>query len=158
MWTSSWHDPYLDPSEAEQLGAHLVSLPELAALSDVVTLHAPNLPETRHLINAEIFQRMRPGTVFINTARGAIVDTDALTAAVAEHRIRAVLDVTDPEPLPPQHPLWDLPGVVLTPHVAGSLGTEVRRLGVHAVSETARALAGHALRTPVDAAMLNRSA
>ena len=87
---------------------------------------------------------MRPGAVLINTARGAVVDQDALTDAV-----RAVLDVTDPEIMPPEHPLWDCDNFLITPHLAGSQGNEWGRLAEHAVAETARWASGARLLHPV---------
>jgi phosphoglycerate dehydrogenase-like enzyme len=142
-------DPYLSQADADALGAGLVDLDTLVATSDVVSLHAPDLPETRHLIDARRLAAMRPGATLVNTARGALVDTEALTEAVVAGRVRAVLDVTDPEPLPPDSPLWDHPAVLLTPHVAGSLGTELTRLGDVAVAEVERLAAGRPPLHPV---------
>jgi len=142
-------DPTLDPAGAADLEPHgqveLVELDELLRRCDVVTLHAPALPETHHLIDDRRLGLMRDGAVLVNTARGGIVDTDALTRHCATARIDAVLDVTDPEPLPPDHPLLSLPNVLVTPHVAGAMGTEVRRLGEFAVSEIERLAAGRSL-------------
>ena len=148
------HDPYLPAAEAVALGAAPVDLDELVARSDVVTLHAPALPETRHLIDRRRLALMRPGATLINTARGALVDTSALVVALAEGRVRAVLDVTDPDPLPVDSPLFDLPNVQLTPHIAGSLGVELRRMARSAVAEVARYAAGQPFRHPVTEADL----
>ena len=115
-----------------------VELDELLATSDIVSLHAPALPETRNMIGRDELARMARGVWLINTARGALVDTAALEDATRDGRINAFLDVTDPEPLPPDSPLWDLPNVVITPHIAGSQGNEVRRLGRQAVTEVER--------------------
>lgn len=93
----------------------LVDLETLLVSSDIVTLHAPLLPETRHLIDARRLDLLRDGAVLVNTARGALVDTDALTRHCTTGRIDAVLDVTDPEPLPTTHPLRHLPNVWITP-------------------------------------------
>jgi phosphoglycerate dehydrogenase-like enzyme len=92
---------------------------------------------------------MSPGSVLINTARGAIVDHDALADAVRDGGLRAILDVTEPEPLPADHPLRKLPGVILTPHVAGSLGSELRRLGQSVTTELELFAAGQPPRSPV---------
>ena len=103
-------------------GVHPLS--ELAALlpeADVVVILLPLTAETRRLVDARFLSAMRPGALLINPARGAIVDTEALTGAVLAGRLRAALDVTDPEPLPDGHPLWSAPGVLITPHVAGSV-------------------------------------
>ncbi|GAA3009687.1 2-hydroxyacid dehydrogenase [Actinokineospora diospyrosa] len=101
-------------------------LPELLPHHDVVALMVPMTPKTRHLANADFLSRMPDGAVLVNAARGPVVDTDALVRELSAGRIRAALDVTDPEPLPPGHPLWTAPGLLLTPHVAGSC------TGVHA--------------------------
>ncbi|MFD2025180.1 hydroxyacid dehydrogenase [Promicromonospora aerolata] len=143
------HDPYVDDAGAQELGARRVDLDEIFRASDVVTLHAPDLPETRHLADARRIALMRPGSVLVNTARGRLVDTDALTEAVVSGRVRAVLDVTEPEVLPAGSPLYDHPGVVLTPHVAGSIGGELRRLGDAAVDEVESWLRTGRFRTPV---------
>ena len=131
-------DPSLDAERASALGAELVSLPELLTRSQVVTIHAPALPETFRMIGRDELALMADGATLINTARGSLVDTDALVAELATDRLRAVLDVTDPEPLPPGHPLFSLPGATLTPHIAGSIGNELRRLGHHVVAEVER--------------------
>jgi phosphoglycerate dehydrogenase-like enzyme len=96
--------------------------------------------------------------VLINTARGALVDHDALTAELRSGRIGAVLDVTEPEPLPPESPLFSLPNVVLTPHIAGALGNEAVRLGDAAIAELSRYAAGLPFAHPLRAADLDRVA
>jgi phosphoglycerate dehydrogenase-like enzyme len=95
-------------------------LPELLPLADVVIVIMPQTPTTTKLINADFLARMKDGAVLVNVARGAIVDTDALLAEVTTGRISAALDVTDPEPLPSDHPLWTASGVLISPHVGGS--------------------------------------
>ncbi|MFI7320087.1 hydroxyacid dehydrogenase [Streptomyces venezuelae] len=144
------HDPYVTADDAAGLGAEPVSLSELFARSDTVSVHTPLLPATRGLVGRELLGAMRPDAVLINTARGAIVDQDALTEAVTGGRIRAVLDVTDPDVLPPDHPLWSAENVLLTPHVAGSQGNEWRRLADTAVAEVRRWAAGGGFAHPVD--------
>lgn len=151
-------DPYLDGADAAALGAVGVSLAELVSRSDIVTLHAPALPETRHMIGTAQLAAMRDGAVLINTARGMLIDTEALTAELASGRIEAVLDVTDPEPLPPDSPLYGLPNVQLTPHIAGAMGNEVPRLLEQAVSEIERLAEGLPLAHPVSTADLERIA
>jgi phosphoglycerate dehydrogenase-like enzyme len=132
------YDPYVTADEATTLGVTKLPLDELCAASDVLSIHAPDLPSTRHMIGAAQLASLRDGATVINTARGALLDHDALLAEVSAGRLSAVLDVTDPEPLPEGHPLWALPNVFITPHVAGSLGTELRRLVDHAVDEIDR--------------------
>jgi phosphoglycerate dehydrogenase-like enzyme len=95
-------------------------LPDLLPEADVVVLLIPLTDETRKLVNAEFLGRMKDGALLVNVARGAIVDTEALLAEVQTARLRAALDVTDPEPLPTDHPLWRAPGVLITPHVGGA--------------------------------------
>lgn len=151
-------DPYLSEADATALGASLTGLDELVAGSDIVTLHAPALPETARMIDRDRLAALADGAVLINTARGALVDTDALTAELASGRISAVLDVTDPEPLPPDSPLYELPNVQLTPHIAGSVGNEVPRLLEYAIAEIERLAAGLPLRFPVLAGDLPRMA
>ncbi|MGC4946069.1 hydroxyacid dehydrogenase [Streptomyces sp. DT224] len=151
-------DPYLDPAQARELGAELMPLDELMATADTVTLHAPLLPGTRRMINARRLGLMKNGAVLINTARGALVDTDALVAACADGRIDAVLDVVEPEPLPGDHPLFALPNVFVTPHIAGALGSELRLLGEFAVREAERWAAGEPLAGQVHADDLERIA
>jgi phosphoglycerate dehydrogenase-like enzyme len=143
------HDPYLTDS---------VDLDELLATSDVVSLHAPALPETRHLIDARRLALLEDGATLINTARGALIDQEALTRELVSGRIHAVIDVTEPEVLPGDSPLYDLPNVVLTPHIAGALGTEVQRLGASALAEVERYARGEPFAHPVTRADLGRVA
>jgi phosphoglycerate dehydrogenase-like enzyme len=143
-------DPSIDDAAAEQLGVRLVDLPTLVGSADVVSLHAPLLPETRHLLDATLLASIRDGAVLVNTARGGLVDHDALLAELTTGRFRAVLDVTDPEPPAPTSPLWDLDNVVLTPHVAGSRGLELRRIGAEAAGEVERYARREPLRYAVD--------
>ncbi|BCJ64087.1 hydroxyacid dehydrogenase [Polymorphospora rubra] len=131
-------DPYADPATVGAAGATLVELDELLRASDVVSLHAPSLPATRHLLDRRRLALMPDGATLINTARGALVDTAALTDECAAGRLSALLDVTDPEPLPTDSPLWLMPNVFITPHVAGSLDGEVRRLADAAIEELER--------------------
>lgn len=135
-------DPVADPAAVRAAGAEPVALAEALPQADVLSLHAPALPETRHLIGAAELAALPPGAVLINTARGALVDTAALEAACQDGRLHAILDVTDPEPLPAGSPLYDLPNVVITPHIAGSLGSETRRMAAAALTELERYAAG----------------
>lgn len=143
------HDPHLADDDPVLARATAVSLDELCRRSSIVSVHAPLLPETAGMVGGRQFGLMSPGSALINTARGAIVDHDALVRAVRTKGVRAVLDVTAPEPLPAGHPLRTLPGVILTPHVAGSLGNELGRLGESAVRELELFAAGRPPRSPV---------
>ncbi|HVM10598.1 MAG TPA: hydroxyacid dehydrogenase [Acidimicrobiales bacterium] len=151
-------DPYLDERAASEIGVRKVELDELVATSDVVSIHAPDLPETRHLVGAAQLAAMKDGAVLINTARGALVDTEALEAELATGRISAVLDVTDPEPLPRTSRLYDLPNVFLTPHVAGSQGSELARLADLALDEIERYVRGEPPLHPITREALARIA
>lgn len=151
-------DPYADPATVAAAGGKLVGLDRLLSESDIVSIHAPALPQTRHMIGAPQLALLRDNATLINTARGSLVDTAALEAACSNGRIHAILDVTDPEPLPAGSVLYDLPNVVLTPHIAGSLGTETRRMSDTALDELERYLAGKDLLAEVSAEDLSVSA
>ena len=142
-------DPYLDAAQAESLGVRLLELDDLLATSDIVSLHAPDLPSTRHLLDRRRLALIPDGGWFINTARGRVVDEAALTEELIGGRISAMLDVTEVEPLPADSPLYRLPNVFLTPHIAGSQGNELARLGAAAVTELERYSAGLAPLHPV---------
>jgi len=102
-------------------GVHATDdLPRLLPDVDVVIVIVPATPSTRHLVDADFLAAMKPGALLVNVARGSIVDTDALLEALHTGRVRAALDVTDPEPLPAGHPLWHAPGLLLSPHTGGS--------------------------------------
>ncbi|MEU8468138.1 hydroxyacid dehydrogenase [Streptomyces sp. NPDC029006] len=151
-------DPYVDAAEAGRLGVPLLPLDELLRTCDIVTLHAPETAETRHLIGARELALMPTGAVLINTARGALVDHEALVGELRAGRLRAVLDVTDPEPLPAGSALYDLPNAFVTPHLAGSQGNEVARLGRTVAEEAERLVSGAGLLHAVDRAALERTA
>ncbi|MFD5285332.1 hydroxyacid dehydrogenase [Streptomyces rubrogriseus] len=143
------HDPYVSDAEAAELGVGNVGLRELFARCDTVSVHTPLLPTTRGLVSRPLIEAMPADAVLINTSRGAVIDQDALTDAVLAGRIRAVLDVTDPEALPPEHPLWDCEHALITPHLAGSEGNEWRRLADLALAETTRWASGTGFLHPV---------
>jgi phosphoglycerate dehydrogenase-like enzyme len=156
--TVSLTDPYVDEAGALELGVSPLPLDELLRTSEIVTVHAPETPETRHLIGRRELALMPDGAVLINTARGSLVDTDALVDELRAGRLSAVLDVTDPEPLPADHPLHDLPGAFITPHLAGSQGNELARLGLAVVTEAERVAAGGGVAYPVALEGLERGA
>ncbi len=109
-------------------GVHSVEeLPALLPSADVVVLIVPLTAATRGMVGADFLGRMKDGALLVNAARGPVVRTEALVAELASGRLRAALDVTEPEPLPADHPLWDVPGLLLTPHVAGSVAGLHRR-------------------------------
>jgi phosphoglycerate dehydrogenase-like enzyme len=138
----SLYDPYVDPAGAAALGAEPLGLEDLLRTSDIVSLHAPDIPETYRMLDRAGLALIRDGGWLINTSRGALVDPDALADELRSGRLNAVLDVTEPEPLPAGDPLYDLPNVFLTPHIAGSLGNELERLGRTVVEELEHLAAG----------------
>ncbi len=135
----------MSEADAARLGAEPTDLDGLCRASDIVTVHAPELPETVGMLSARRLALIPDGGTVVNTARGSLIDTDALTRECATGRLDAFLDVTDPEPLPVGHPLLALPNVLVTPHIAGAQGSEARRLGAYAVDEAARYLRGEPL-------------
>jgi phosphoglycerate dehydrogenase-like enzyme len=142
VWLS---DPYVDSGAAEALGVKLVELDELLSTCDVVSLHAPALPGTHHLVDRRRLALLRNGSTLINTGRGSLVDAEALEAELGSGRISAVIDTTEPEVLPASSPLYELPNVLLTPHIAGSLGDETWRMVELALDEIERFVSNKAL-------------
>ena len=140
------YDPFLDAAGAQALGVRRTDLDELLRTSDVVSLHAPAVPETHHLLDRRRLALLRDGATLINTARGWLVDGTALTDELVSGRIDAVIDTTEPEVLPDDSPLYDLPNVFLTPHVAGAMGTETQRMTALALDEIERFMHGEPFR------------
>jgi phosphoglycerate dehydrogenase-like enzyme len=125
-------------------------LPELLPHADVVVLLVPVTPETVGLADAAFLAAMADDALLVNAARGVVVDTDALVAELGTGRIRAALDVTEPEPLPQGHPLWEAPGLLLTPHVGGAVPNTNERAAAAVTEQVARILAGKPLVNVVD--------
>ena len=133
------HDPHLDAAPV----GRLVDLEQIWSSADIVSLHAPATPATRHLVNAASLAAMRPGVVVVNCARGALVDHDALLAALTSgHVAGAALDVTDPEPLPADHPLLHRDDVLVTPHVASGTTAGAERVVHQALAQALAWLRG----------------
>jgi phosphoglycerate dehydrogenase-like enzyme len=133
-------------------GVHGVD--ELAGLlpaADVVVNVLPATPQTERLLDARMLRAMRPGALLVNGGRGLTVDTDALLEALRDGRVRAVLDVVEPEPLPAEHPLWDAPNLILTPHSAGDTPGAERAAWRLAGDQLRRYAAGEPLRNVVTA-------
>ncbi|MGW9270734.1 NAD(P)-dependent oxidoreductase [Microbacterium sp. NPDC055599] len=151
-------DPFADAAEVRAAGAELVPLATLLPRVDVLSLHAPALPATRGMIGRAQLAALRDGTTIINTARGALLDHDALADECTDGRLDAVLDVTEPEPLPVDSRLLQLPNVAVTPHLAGSLGSETRRLADAALDELEAWIAGAPPLHPVRPADLEHGA
>lgn len=145
------YDPYLSQAQADELGVTLTELGELLAEADAITLHIPLTEQTQHFINQERLGQMKPTAVLVNTARGGLVDPDALVAALQAGKLRAAaLDVFEEEPLPEDSPLRASENLLLTPHIAWYSERAVERLQQLAAEEAARALLGQPLRCPVE--------
>jgi phosphoglycerate dehydrogenase-like enzyme len=121
------------------------ALPGLLPVADVVVDLLPLKEDTRHFVDAKFLARMKPGALFVNAGRGGTVDTNALLEALRSGTIRAALDVTDPEPLPSDHPLWLAPNVLITPHIAGDVAREESRAYRFAGEQIRRYAAGEPL-------------
>ncbi|MFN8445279.1 MAG: hydroxyacid dehydrogenase [Caldilineaceae bacterium] len=144
------YDPFMTPEQAAALNVELTTLEVLFQRADVITCHTPWLPETEGMLNGRLFRLMKPGANFINTARGAVVNEPELIEVLGERPdLFAVLDVTWPEPPVLGSPLYTLPNVILTPHVAGTMNDECRRMGRMMVEELERWLAGQPLQHQV---------
>jgi len=123
----------------------MTDLPDLLPHADVVVLVVPVTPETTGMVDAAFLASMRDGALLVNAARGVVVDTDALLAELSSGRLRAALDVTDPEPLPAGHPLWSAPGLLLTPHVGGAVPGTNARAAAAVTEQLGRILVGEEL-------------
>lgn len=139
------YDPYLSADEAATLEVEKVSLEALFQQSDIVSIHAPITPETRHQVGARELELLRDGALFINCGRSWTVDQDALLAKLREGKIWAALDVFDEEPLPIDHPFRSLPNTLLTPHRAGHTTDSEHRQGAVIVDEIERFFTGQEL-------------
>jgi D-3-phosphoglycerate dehydrogenase len=150
-------DPYISPEVFQDYGATPLPLDDLLQQSDIVSLHCPLTPETRGLIGERALSLMKPSAVLVNTARGPVVDIPAVIAALQECRIAgAALDVTDPEPLPEDSPLYRLPNVILTPHAAYYSERSVEIVRRETLFEALRVLRGQRPRTVANPAVLSR--
>ncbi len=139
-------DPLVTQEEVEQSGCMPVTFDRLVRNADVITLHCPSTPTTRGMIDRETLEKVKPGALFINVARGDLVDTVALINALQSGRLGgAGLDVCDPEPIPTDSPLLTMDQVILTPHVASASVPAVAKLRTSAAETAARALRGESL-------------
>ena len=134
-------------ARTDELGAihDMASLPTLLPQAEIVSIIVPLTPETTHLVDAEFLAQMQDGALLVNTARGRIVDTDALLVELRNGRLRAALDVTDPEPLPEGHALWSAPNTIITPHIGGDTSAFLPRGRRLVVDQVARWRAGERL-------------
>ena len=152
------YDPYLSPENAKTLGVEKKSLEEIFSTCDYISNCAPSTPATKGMITKKLIQMIRDDAVFINAARGAIVDEPALIEELKTGRFLAMIDVTDPEPPLADNPLRNLPNVILTPHVAGAVTRNVMRNGAFAIREIMNFAAGKPLVYPVDISSLDKIA
>jgi D-3-phosphoglycerate dehydrogenase / 2-oxoglutarate reductase len=151
------HDPYIPRDLIRELGAEPISLADLASTSDIVSIHCPLTSETRGLVDRSLIAQMKPTAVLVNTARGKIVDLEALADALAAGRLAgAALDVVDPEPLPLESPLYQLPNVILTPHAAYYSERSVELVREEAIDSVLRVLRGELPRTVANPAVIDR--
>ncbi len=151
------YDPYISPEKAATLGVDLVDLETIFRASDFVTINCPLTPETRGLVNRKRIALMKPTAYLINTARGPIVDQDALVEALQTGRIAgAGLDVFDPEPLPADHPLTRMDNVILSPHSLAWTDELYALNGRHACESVLAVLRGEAPKYPVNREVLER--
>jgi D-3-phosphoglycerate dehydrogenase len=145
------YDPFVPKEKAAELGVELMELDALLATSDYVSVHAPLTPETKHLIGADAFKKMKPTALLVNTARGPLVDTDALAVALDNGEIGgAALDVVPVEPLPADSPLLNRDNLILTPHTAFYSVDALLDLQTKAAQDVARVLAGERPVYPVN--------
>ncbi len=139
------YDPYLTEQDARRLDVRKVDLPELMSTSDVISLHAPILPETREMIDGPLLRSIKDDAVFVNNARAWLVDSAALIEELKKERFDAALDVFDEEPLPDDSPFRGLERTSLTPHLAGNSAEARSRLIGSAVDELERFVLGESL-------------
>lgn len=148
----SAYDPALSDDEIRQKGATPMTLNDLLETSDAVSLHVPLLPQTRHLIGDSAFKTMKQGAVIINTARGGIIDEEALLRSLNEsHLGGAALDVTETEPLPAGHPFYGRSDVIITPHIGGQTQESLLRVAMDAAECVCQALRGEIPASTVNA-------
>ncbi|MGR3663029.1 MAG: hydroxyacid dehydrogenase [Paracoccaceae bacterium] len=150
------YDPFFSRQHAAALGAEKTSLEDLLRRSDIVSLHAPITEETKGMIDDAALSLIRDGATLINTARGVLIDEPALIKHLETGRISAILDVTHPEPPVPNSPLYTLPNVLLTPHIAGPIGSERQRMFDAIVNDIERFTSGKPLLGQVDFEAISR--
>lgn len=151
------YDPYIDDTECMKLGVTKVSLEELLKQSDIISIHAPSVPETDNLINRETLSLMKKDAGIINTARGSIVNEKDLYEHMASGNLRfACLDVTNPEPPAADNPLRRLPNIILLPHIAGVINNGLGRIGRHVIQELQRFMNGEKMENEIFESMMFR--
>ncbi|TYP76567.1 hydroxyacid dehydrogenase [Paenibacillus methanolicus] len=151
-------DPFVSDEEIGAMGAVKADLDTLLLSSDVVSIHAPSIPETDRMMNARTLGLMKDDAILINTARGSLIDENALVAELRKGRLWACLDVTHPEPPDAGHPFRSLPNVTLLPHIAGAENNGLQRIGAYIADEVERYAGGTPLQGEVDVSQLYRLA
>lgn len=152
------YDKYATPQEARDLGVELVSLQELFSRADAISIHTPLLAETRGIIDGKLLAAMQPNATLINTSRGAIInEPELLQVARKRPDVQFILDVTDPEPPIPGSEIFNLPNIVLTPHIAGSQDRECARMGRLMIAEFQRHQRGEPLQFEITAQTARKS-
>jgi phosphoglycerate dehydrogenase-like enzyme len=149
---------YASEEELERHGARRQSLEWIMSNCDIVSIHKADIPKNRNLINRDNLELMKKGSRLINTARGRIINEADLVEKLEKGDITAYLDVTHPEPPEAGHPFYSLPNCILTPHVAGSIGSEVQRMGDFCVRELRNWMQGEPLENPIDMGSLGERA
>lgn len=153
------YDPFITDEKAAQWGCRKASFEEILEKADIISIHAPSIPETYHMFNAKTLAKMKKDAVLINTARGSIIDEQALYEYMKAGNLKyACLDVFDPEPPAADHPLRTLPNVIMTPHLAGLASNGLKKIGQHVCEELERFLAGEKLLAEVTKDMLAKMA
>lgn len=149
------YDPFVPAEKIEKLGAQKVDLETIFRESDIISLHAPSIESTHHMINHSTLGMMKDRVILINTARGSLVDENALVEHMNSGKIKyACLDVTDPEPPLPDSPLRKIPNCIMTPHLAGLANNGKRKIGAYAYKEILRLLQGQPLESEITQDML----
>lgn len=144
------YDPFLSESQISELGAIKVELEQLLKDSDVVSIHAPSIPETNNLINRQTLRLMKDNAILINTARGSLIDEDALVEELRKGRLWACIDVTQPEPPDINHPFRSLPNVTLIPHIAGAVNNGLYRVASYLIRDIERFVQGEQLKGEIN--------
>lgn len=153
------YDPFVTDESAKTMGCTKAGFEELLKNSDVVSIHAPSIPETNHMFNKETLALMKKDAILINTSRGSVLDENALYEHMKAGNLKyACLDVYDPEPILPENPLRTLPNVIMTPHLAGLVTNGRLRIGAHTVEQIKKYLAGETLDCEVREEMLKTMA
>ena len=153
------YDPFVSEEKAESMGVKKASLEDVLRNSDIISIHAPEIPSTRHMFNAETLAMMKKDAVLINTARGSIIDEKALYEHMKAGNLRyACIDVFDPEPPLAENPLRTLKNVIMTPHLAGLANNGKLRIGAHVVEELLKFISGERLECEITRDMLARMA